>query len=165
MLSFADFINEDWTQTHSLEERIAVGVAIIWQNKILLVHPTGSTWQRGTCGIPKGKLEAGEDLMSGAIRELAEETGITISPDQLDPEQHKVIFYRGNKVNGQLVYFECQISDLSEIGLDSDRLSKSQLQLEEVDWAKFVSAEDAYPITSRSQLIILDRHLTLNSNK
>ena len=48
---------------------------------------------------------------------------------------------------------------LAEIGLESERLSKSQLQLEEVDWAKFVSANDAYPITSRSQLIIIDRHL------
>ena len=159
MLTFNDFINEDWNDTHKLEDRIAAGVAIIWNNQILLVHPTGASWQRGTCGIPKGKLEIGEDLMEGALRELAEETGIVLDPSQLDPEPNRVTFYRGNKVNGYLVYFVCKISDLFEIGLETDRVPKSQLQIEEVDWAKFVSAEEAYPITSRSQLIILDRHL------
>ena len=158
MLNFNEFINEDWNDL-PISQRIAAGVAIIYNNKILLVHPTGASWQKGTCGIPKGKLEVGEDLMEGAIRELFEETSILITPDQLDPEPNRVDFYRGNKTNGQLIYFVCNIQELAEIGLESERLSKSQLQLEEVDWAKFVSANDAYPITSRSQLIIIDRHL------
>jgi 8-oxo-dGTP pyrophosphatase MutT (NUDIX family) len=160
ILKFNDFINERWAEDTPVHTRIAAGVAIIYNNRILLVHPTNASWKKGTCGIPKGKLELGEDPMTGAIRELAEETGINITPDRLDPEQHVVDFYRESKKNGRLIYFICNIQDLSEINLDSERIPKSQLQAEEVDWAKFVSAQDAYPITSRSQLIILDRHLT-----
>jgi len=163
MLTFDDFLNERWGEEVPLSNRRAAGVAIIWNNKILLIHPTNSSWKKSTCGIPKGKLEPGEDPLTGALRELEEETGVRLSPDQLDSESHSVDFYnRKNEVDGALIYFICEISDLSEIGLTSDRLPKNQLQLEEVDWGKFVSAEEAYPIINRNQIIILDRHLTLN---
>jgi 8-oxo-dGTP pyrophosphatase MutT (NUDIX family) len=163
MLSFNDFLNEKWGEYVQLNDRRAAGVVILWNNRILLIHPTNSSWKKSTCGIPKGKLEQDEDFLTGALRELEEETGIRLDSSQLDPEQHKVDFYNHkNEVDGHLIYFVCEIMDLSEIGLESDRLPKSQLQLEEVDWGKFVTAEEAYPIISRNQMIILDRHLTLN---
>ncbi len=163
MLNFSDFLNERRGKESPQRNRRAAGVSIIWDNKILLIHPTNSSWKKSTCGIPKGKLNLGEDPLIGALRELEEETGIQLSPSQLNPEPHQVDFYnQKNEVDGYLIYFICEISDLSEIGLSSDRLPKSQLQLEEVDWGKFVSAEEAYPIINRHQLIIVDRHLTLN---
>jgi 8-oxo-dGTP pyrophosphatase MutT (NUDIX family) len=163
MLSFNDFLNEKWGEDSQLKDRLAAGIVIIWNNRILLIHPTNSSWKKSTCGIPKGKLEYGEDSLDGALRELEEETGIILASSQVNPEQHKVDFYnRKNEVDGHLVYFICEIADLSEIGLSSDRLPKNQLQLEEVDWGKFVTAEEAYPIITRNQMIILDRHLTLN---
>lgn len=163
MLNFNDFLNERWGEDVQIKDRRAAGVALIWNNKILLIHPTNSSWKKSTCGIPKGKLEPGEDPFAGALRELEEETGIILDSSQINPEPHKVDFYnRKNEVDGHLIYFVCEIMDLSEIGLESDRLPKNQLQLEEVDWGKFVSAEEAYPIISRSQMIILDRHLSLN---
>lgn len=154
--NFSEFINER-------EENVTlVGVAIIYQNKLLIVHPTNSSWQKSTCGIPKGHLESGEDLMDGALRELMEETGIKLSSDQLDPNVEKVDLFYNQVKNGQLIYFICNIASLEEIGLSSLRVPKNQLQLEEVDWAGFVSANEAYPKMTRSQLIILDRHLTLD---
>lgn len=138
------------------------GVAIIFDNKLLLVHPTNSSWQKSVLGIPKGHLEAGEDPMQGALRELFEETGIRLDPSQLNPEVETVDLYKDREKSGQLLYFVCQIGDLSEIGLTSLKVDKSQLQLEEVDWAGFLGANEAYPKITRSQLIILDRHLTLN---
>lgn len=163
MLNFSDFLNERWGEDVQQKDRRAAGVAVIWDNKILLIHPTNSSWKKSTCGIPKGKLEPGEDSLEGALRELEEETGIRLDQSQLNPEPYKVDFYnRKNEVDGHLIYFVCEIMDLSEIGLSSDRLPKSQLQLEEVDWGKFVTPEEAYPIISRNQMIILDRHLSLN---
>ncbi len=162
MLNFNQFINENMEEL-AFGERRAAGVAIIYDNKILLIHPTNSSWKKSTCGIPKGKLEIGEDLFEGALRELREETGIILDPIQVNPEPYRVDFYnRKNEVDGCLIYFLCEISDLSEIDLSSERIPKSQLQLEEVDWGKFVTANEAYPITTREQLIILDRHLSLS---
>ena len=156
ILSFDNYLKEG-----KRTGRIAAGVAIIYDNKILLVHPTGSSWAKGTCGIPKGGMEESEDPMESALRELREETGINLSSEKLDPSSETVeIFNSNGELTRQLIYYVCKIDSLEEIGLVSERVPKDQLQLEEVDWAKFVGADEAYGITSRSQLIILDRHLT-----
>lgn len=161
ILKFNEFVNERWAIDTPTEHRVAAGVAIIWDSKLLLVHPTNSSWKKPTLGIPKGKLDRpDEDPMDAALRELMEETSISLSPDQLDSEPHQVLFYKNGKADGRLIYFICNITDLSEIGLDSARLPKANLQAEEVDWGGFLSAKDAYPKMSTSQLIILDRHLT-----
>ena len=159
--TFSDFLNESEDLSN-----LAAGVAIVWNNKILLVHPTGASWKRGTCGIPKGSMKEDEDPVESALRELAEETGIVLTPDQLEKSPHTVeIYSKRRQTTRLLTYFLCKIDDLSQIGLDSEKVPKDQLQLEEVDWAKFVSAEEAYPLVTQAQLIILDRHLTLSSNK
>jgi 8-oxo-dGTP pyrophosphatase MutT (NUDIX family) len=155
ILKFDQYLNENKKKSHD-----AAGVAIIYNNKLLLIHPTNASWKKGTCGIPKGGIEPGEDLMEAALRELKEETGIILRPEQLDPSPESVHISRKN-LEWMLFYYVCKIEDLSEIGLASERLPNSMLQLEEIDWGKFVTAEEAYPITSRSQLIILDRHLSI----
>ncbi len=96
--------------------------------------------------------------MEAAFRELKEETGISVSPDKLDPVPEKVeVFNKAGKYQNSIYYFKYNISDLSEIGLDSISVPKQQLQKEEVDWAGFVDIKDAYHKVARAQLIILDR--------
>ena len=161
VLKFDGFINEI-VNRQSLKK--TAGVALIYQNKILLVHPTGAGWKRAACGIPKGGIEPGEEPFDAALRELKEETGILLAPNLLDPDPQVVNFYsKDGAFKGQLIYFLAEINDLSVVGLDSTKVPKSQLQEKEVDWAKFVDPNEAYSITSRGQLLILDRHLELRT--
>lgn len=155
--SFENFINE----SKHLARR-AAGVTLLFDNKILLIHPTGGSWKNGTCGIPKGKIEEGEDMFEAALRELREETGIEIEPSLVDPTPHSIDFYNGKTPSGKLIYFVCELSSLEDIGLTDIILPKSMLQLEEVDWGKFVGRDEAYGLMTRAQLIILDRHLINN---
>ncbi len=134
------------------------GVAILYNQKILLVHPTNGSWVRPIMGIPKGKVEAGEDLMNAALRELSEETGIYLSPDKLElPVQTVEVYDKDGQYKNALHYFVFRIEDLSEIELESLTIPKSQLQAEEIDWAGFIDIKEAYSKVSRAQLIILDR--------
>lgn len=150
--TFSDFLNEkkkNWN---------GAGVAIIYEGKILLVHPANGSWVKPLMGIPKGGVEDGEDLLDAALREVKEETGIELSADQLEPQVESIdIFNKNGEYKHSLYYFICRISDLSEIGLDSLAVPKSQLQKEEVDWAGFINIKEAYGKVSRAQLIILDR--------
>jgi predicted NUDIX family NTP pyrophosphohydrolase len=60
--------------------------------EVLLVHLGGPFWTRkDQWFIPKGALEAGEEELAAAMREFAEETGITPQPPflELGSVQHK----------------------------------------------------------------------------
>lgn len=61
-------------------------VACINNNKILLLRrgPTAK-WKAGLYCLPGGKLEKGENLKDGALRELFEETNIVTYRDSLTP--------------------------------------------------------------------------------
>lgn len=149
---FSEFLAE------STKNRDTAGVAIIYDGKILLVHPANGSWVRPIMGIPKGGIEEGEDVLAAALRELKEETGINLSPDQVDQIPNKVeVFNKSGKYQNSIHYFICQIQDLSEIGLDSISVPNPQLQKEEVDWAGFIDIKEAYHKVARAQLIILDR--------
>lgn len=141
----------------STQTRRAAGIAIVWAGKILLVHPTNSSWQKRTIGIPKGGIDPGESEIDAAIRETFEETGIRVPKEMLDPAPETIDFFRGGKPNGNLTYYVCRIQAPSEIGLAGDRVPKEQLQLNEIDWAGFLSFDEAYAKISYAQLIILDR--------
>ena len=64
-------------------------VAVTNDNKVLLVRQFRYTMREELLEIPAGKLEAGEDPFSCAVRELSEETGYTakkwISLDMIYP--------------------------------------------------------------------------------
>jgi 8-oxo-dGTP pyrophosphatase MutT (NUDIX family) len=155
--SFDSFINDSIPNEGI---KLAAGVAIVWDNQILLVHPTNSSWRKNTLGIPKGKLEKGEDPLDAAIREVREEVGISIDPSKLYPESFTSPKYNeSGKLVSHLTYFLLKIESPFDIGLSENRVPTSQLQLEEVDWAGFIKIEDAYPKINTYQRIILDRLL------
>ena len=56
------------------------------QIEVLLTHFGGPLWKKkdqGAWSIPKGEVEDGEEEFEGALRELKEETGITIDSTKL----------------------------------------------------------------------------------
>lgn len=50
--------------------------------EILICHPTGHS--QTTWDLPKGRQDPGEETITTAVRELAEETGIHITVDQVE---------------------------------------------------------------------------------
>jgi 8-oxo-dGTP diphosphatase len=61
-----------------------VGVAVILRREqYILIGERISSLGKDTWGLPGGKLDFGEDLIDGAVREVFEETGIEINPISL----------------------------------------------------------------------------------
>ncbi len=66
--------------------RLPVDVLILLQRpdgRILLTKRAGSIYLAGSWAVPGGKVDADEDVVTAAIRELHEETGVTVTHDQL----------------------------------------------------------------------------------
>ena len=52
------------------------------EHEVLLAHPGGPFWARkdeGAWTIPKGLVDAGEDIAAAARREFAEETNLAVA--------------------------------------------------------------------------------------
>lgn len=70
--------------------------------RVLLVHPGGPFFAKkdeGAWSIPKGLVEPGEDLLTAARREFAEETGQS-APDGRAVELGRVRLRSGKEVTG-----------------------------------------------------------------
>lgn len=62
----------------------SVYLFLIKDNNILLLRRCGTGYEDGKYGLPSGHLEENESLREGAVREVMEEIGITISPKDID---------------------------------------------------------------------------------
>jgi len=118
------------------------GLIIIWNKKVLLVHPTKSAWTK-TYSIPKGGIEEGEKSIEAAIRETREETGVKIKLSQIQKEGPTINYRKGKGSIYKKVYtFIVLINSLDEIGLKEEIISKDVLPIKEVDWAGFVHVDE-----------------------
>ena len=61
---------------------VGVGAVIVGQGRVLLVQ-RGTEPMLGQWTLPGGLLEVGEPLLGGVVREVREETGLTVVPIEL----------------------------------------------------------------------------------
>jgi len=135
---------------------IKCGILFVYNNNVLLVHNSGKNFG-GNYSIPKGHINDGEKKKDCAIREVFEETGITIDKKRLGDR-------RSIKNNGvTLYYYIVEIKDLSEIGLKSTVIKSKKLQTKEIDWAGFIPIRRASTVINPSQIKIITDYI--NGNK
>lgn len=139
-----------------MKTKTSAGLAIIYDNKVLLAHTTSRGWY-GSYGIPKGGIEDGESKLDAAIRETEEEVGIKVPKKLIDTTEHTfTLTTRKYKYTKIVYYYIVKIDDLSQIGLKDLRIPKKQLQVEEVDWAGFIDYKEAMKRVMKSQLPVIN---------
>lgn len=127
---------------------ISAGILFIYKNKVLLCHPTNSSWNMWM--PPKGHVEENEDYIQAAIREVEEEVNICIHKDllncKLDRGSDTSFEIKYNNKSGayhkKVVLFTYHINTLIELGLDSEIIPEYNLQIEENDEAKFFNLDE-----------------------
>ena len=153
---FKEFINEV-----ALETRYSAGLAIIFNGKLLVGHSTGRKSNNGY-GISKGGIEEGESKLDAAIRETREEFGIKVPINLIQKQEYTfIVTSRKYKYNKVVYYYIVEIDKLSQIGLKSEEVPKKQLQLKEVDAARFMERNEALTYVMQSQLPVLQTLTTL----
>lgn len=61
-----------------IEKLVVGGIVVDNNNKILILRRTADDFMGGIDELPSGKLEAGESLFEGLIREIKEETNLDV---------------------------------------------------------------------------------------
>lgn len=131
-----------------LEQTELTTLCLIWQeDKILLQNRVKKDWRGWT--LPGGHIEPGESIVDAVIREMKEETGLTIKHPELrgvkqfpiDEGRYIVFLFRADEFEGELIsseegrmqWFSREelsaletVADFSELlsVIDSDRLSE-----------------------------------------
>ena len=147
---FKHFLNES-----VLETRYSAGIAIVYDGKILLGHSTGRKSNTGY-GISKGGIDEGESKLEAAIRETREEFGIKIPNKLIQKQEYTfVVTSRKYKYNKVVHYYIVEIDNLSQIGLKSEEVPRKQLQVKEVDVARFMDRNEATSYIMQSQIPVL----------
>ncbi len=101
-----------------------VGCIIESEGQIVLLQRKNSSIQGNKWGIPSGKVEDKEDLLSAIQREIEEETQIKISKDQIK----KIKIYRVRHIPGyDFIYylFYTKIPERHKIKLDKNEHLKA----------------------------------------
>lgn len=139
-----------------MKTKQSAGLAIIYDNKILLAHTTSRGWY-GSYGIPKGGIDPGESPLEAALRETQEEVGIKVPKNLIDPTEHTFsVTSRKYKYNKVVYYYVVIVDKLSQIGLKDLKVPKGQLQVEEVDWAGFLDYKEAMKRVMKSQVSLIN---------
>lgn len=128
----------------------SAGLAIFYKNKLLLCHQRGRKPNEGY-GIPKGLIDEGETILQAAIRETKEEVGIIVPEELVDISNVFTCEVNTHKYNKIVYCYKVMINDLSDINLTDEIISPSNLQLEEVDDARFMNKKEALEKITKSQ--------------
>lgn len=88
-----------------MAKTIAAGIFIVNRDKkVLICHPTNHPadfWS-----IPKGKVEAGEELIDAAIRETFEETNIDLKEFHMMANMSPLTYTHKKKVLNPFIWYE-----------------------------------------------------------
>lgn len=97
----------------------SVEVAAVYVNvngKLLLLELSSEKQEKGSFGVPAGKLDKGEDPLKGAKRELFEETGI--ATEQIEPLGQ--LYIRKPEMDYIYHVFSVHLSEYPNVHLSSE---------------------------------------------
>jgi len=133
---------------------------------LLLIHPGGPYWARkdlGAWSIPKGELEAGEEVQECALRELGEELGP--AAPRLDTAA-LVPLGSITQRSGKVVHAWAAEADFDPASLDSNSFSLEwpprsgkRRKFPEADRAEWFGPEEARRRINPTQAPFIDRLL------
>jgi len=126
--------------------RIGVGAVLIHQDKVLLIK-RGKEPLRGRWVVPGGTVELGETLEQALVREVQEETGLTVRPLEV-----VLVFDRIEREGDAVRYHYVIIDYLCDYVSGTPRAASDALDV------AFVARDDlpGYSLPEKALAVVLD---------
>lgn len=133
------------------EVAVSCGVVVISNGRILLVKQAME--YGGLFSIPKGGLEEGEDIRSCALRELKEETGVTLRDSDLSrfPEVLHIM-NREERVVKRIYYFIAKVDLKAILERGESPLTRDTTEIKSIHLLSYARAETVLPVSQLSVL-------------
>ncbi len=89
-------------------------------------------YRRGKWDLPKGKIDKGENILDGAIREVEEETGVKVETTNIEP----ILTYHAYKLKGENCLKETSWFEMLAKPGQSKLTPQAEEDIEQVLWVK-----------------------------
>lgn len=131
----------------SYDRQIIALPGVLPVREYLFGHPTNHNWY-GTFSIPKGEVDErdGGSFLGAALRETREEVGMELSFKDIENPQNPIIidYKSGGRIYKKVYVYKAHLTDLTPhahlLDLETLQIKPEFLQLEEIDYASFMSA-------------------------
>ena len=130
--------------------------------EVLLVHPGGPFWAKkdvGAWSLPKGMLDPGEDALTAAKREFAEEIGHPAPAGPYEP-LGEITLKSGKKVIAFAARGDLDASTIKSNEIDIEWQGRT-IRIPEVDRGEWVSLEKAKSLANPNQLPLIEKAFAL----
>ena len=137
--------------------RTSCGVFIFDKNNLVLIgHPTNASWTMPYWSIPKGEPDEFESRLETALREVKEETGISLDPkivvtvgSNIYTSGKKVLYAYATrlKVSGESLNAFCH----------SSFINKEGKEIREIDKFEWVNVATALTKLHEGQILLLNK--------
>lgn len=139
------------------------GIALIVENKILLVHPKKYKEEKYKWSIPKGHIE-GKDSHKSALKELEEESGISIKDKEFN-EKFTIDYKKSGVVKFMEVYvYRLEKKDIEKYLGEKWEIKKKWYDKDEIWKCKFFDIKQAQNKIESGMLEIIE-HLMEKDKK
>lgn len=109
--------------------------------------------ENGNWGFPKGHMEKGETEEQTAIREVFEETGLSVT--LLEGFRTKIEYQLTEKIHKEVIFF---------IGVSSEKQVKIQYEeIEEFMWLKYYDMKDILTFENSKQALVKAKEFISNN--
>lgn len=88
------------------------------KNQVFLLRRSNTGWRDGWWTAPAGHVDTGEGPSAAAVRELKEEVGITITPDQLS--EPLIYFYPADDMTHERVSLFFDVKTYKEVPVNNE---------------------------------------------
>lgn len=132
--------------------------------ELLLVHFGGPFWAKkdaGAWGLPKGEIEDGEDVLTAAKREFAEETGHPAPPGPY-VDLGEVVQKSGKHVRAFAARGDLDPAAIrsNEVEMEYPAKSGRMIKFPEVDRAQWATLERARVLAYAAQVPLIERAMS-----
>lgn len=121
------------SKPEGFSEKIQVGACYVEiDNKLLLLQLSSTKSESGKWGVPAGKLEKNESPLNGAIRELFEETGITIDLSS-QIQSLGSLYIRKKELDYIYHMFKVKLDQMPKVHLSAEHQNYTWASLKELE--------------------------------
>lgn len=101
---------------------IAVHAILLEDNKILLLHRKNTGFNDGQWSVPAGRLESGETITLGVVREAEEEVGVKINP--INFESVLIMHHHDERGERMYAFLLCKKWEGEPVNCEPDKCGK-----------------------------------------